>query len=183
MSAYGDQDESWASARPLWNQHAYSITNINDDLSVPMDATPNFTLYNSWHSAMAVTDAEALRYDLSGTINNVCEDDCDKGVVVVTYQIFNMSEAPFEGEVNVSFYASFGSTKELLDTITVDLELAAGMTTEGLTGYLPADATSGSDGLIMVVDDNGSGTGLVTECSEVDNDDNWGVAICDEVGE
>ena len=56
-------------------------------------------------------------------------------------------------------------------------------TTEGLTSYLRSENTLGSDGLIMVVDDNGSGTGLVTECSEVDNDDSWGVAICDEVGE
>ena len=183
VSAYGDQDESWAPARDVWNQHAYSITNINDDLSVPVDATPNFTIYNSWHSAMAVTDAEALQYDLSGIINNVCEDDCDKGVVVVTYQLFNMSETPFEGEVNVSFYASFGSTKTLIDTVSVELNLAPGTTTEGLTSYLPADTSIGSDGLIMAVDDNGSGTGLVTECSEVDNDDNWGVAICDEVDE
>ncbi len=180
ISAYGDQDESWASARDVWNQHAYSITNINDDLSVPIDATPNFTLYNNWHSAMAVTDADALGADLSGTINNVCEDDCDKGVVVVTYQVFNLSEEPFEGPVNVSFYARFGSTKTLIETVTVELSLDAGTTTEGITSYLRSENTLGSDGLIMVVDDNGSGTGLITECSEIDNDDNWGVAICDE---
>jgi len=183
VSAYGDADGSWAPARDVWNQHAYSITNINDNLSVPVDATPNFTLYNSWHSAMAVTDAEALRFDLSGTINNVCEDDCDKGVLVVTYQIFNLSEQAFEGEVNVAFYATFGETKVLIESVSVDLSLDAGTTTEGLTSYLQADNTHGSDGLIMVVDDNGSGTGLVTECSEIDNDDNWGVAICDEVSE
>ena len=30
----GDASESWVSARSVWNQHAYSITNINDDLSI-----------------------------------------------------------------------------------------------------------------------------------------------------
>ena len=183
VSAYGDLDESWAPARQVWNQHAYSITNVNDDLSIPVDATPNFQTYNSWHSAMAVTDSEALRYDLSGTINNVCEDDCDKGVVVVTYQIFNLSETRFEGPVLVSFYADFDGAKRLVETVEVSINLDSGTTTEGITSYLRADETFGSDGLIMVVDDNGTGTGMVTECSEIDNDDAWGVAICDEVSE
>jgi hypothetical protein len=167
----------------VWNQHAYSITNVNDDLSIPVDATPNFTTYNSWHSAMAVSDAEALRMDLSGTINNVCEDDCDKGVVVVTYQIFNLSETLFEGPLNVSFYAEHGDTMSLVETIELELSLASGTTTEGITSYLHAEETIGSEGLIMVVDDNGSGTGMVTECSEIDNTDKWGVAICDELSE
>ncbi len=183
VSAYGDLDESWAPARTVWNQHAYSITNVNDNLSIPVDATPNFTTYNSWHSAMAVTDAEALRFDLSGTINNVCEDDCDKGVVVVTYQIFNLSEARFEGPLMVSFYADFGDEKVLVDTIELSLSIESGTTTEGITSYLHAADTIGSEGLIMVVDDNGMGTGMVTECSEIDNDDSWGVAICDELSE
>jgi outer membrane protein assembly factor BamB len=183
VSAYGDLDESWAPSRKVWNQHAYSITNVNDDLSIPVDATPNFTTYNSWHSAMAVSDAEALRMDLSGTINNVCEDDCDKGVVVVTYQIFNLSETLFEGPLNVSFYAEHGDTMSLVETIELELSLASGTTTEGITSYLHAEETIGSEGLIMVVDDNGSGTGMVTECSEIDNTDKWGVAICDELSE
>ena len=103
--------------------------------------------------------------------------------MVVTYQIFNLSEEAFEGEVNVSFYATFGSTKTLIETVVVELSLESGTTTEGITSYFHSENTLGSDGLIMVVDDNGSGTGHFTECSEIDNDDNWGVAICDEVSE
>ena len=32
--------ESFASARPLWNQHAYQVSNINDDFTVPERAAP-----------------------------------------------------------------------------------------------------------------------------------------------
>ena len=57
----------------------------------------------------------------------------------------------------------------------------AGLSRESFrVSIFSSDDTLGSDGLIMVVDDNGSGTGLISECSEIDNDDSWGVAICDE---
>ena len=31
----GSANNDWQYARPVWNEHAYSITNINDDLSIP----------------------------------------------------------------------------------------------------------------------------------------------------
>ena len=181
VSAYGDLDESWAPARMLWNQHAYSITNINDDLTIPTDATPNFTLYNSWHSGLARTaDEGVLRDDLTGLINNVCEDDCAAGYLAVTYQVANRSEEVFEGPVLVSFYAQFPGDDILVDTIEVELSLPSGMSSEGMTAFIPSDSAFGSEGLRMVVDDDGTGTGLITECSEFDNGDNWGLALCDE---
>src|SRR5262245_58181145 len=38
----------WMPSRPLWNQHAYHITNINDDLTVPVSETPNWLSYNNY---------------------------------------------------------------------------------------------------------------------------------------
>ena len=37
IKVYRDSHDRWASSRPLWNQHAYNITNINDDGTVPED--------------------------------------------------------------------------------------------------------------------------------------------------
>jgi outer membrane protein assembly factor BamB len=179
ISAYGDLDESWASARPLWNQHAYSITNVNDDLSIPVDATPNFTLYNNWHAGVARVDADALVDDLTGIINNVCEDDCDLGYLLITFQVANRSERVFEGTIPVSFYADFDDGRVLVDTVEVDLSLASAMSSEGINVAIDATTAIGASGLVMRVDDDGSGTGIVTECSELDNVDSWGVAICD----
>jgi hypothetical protein len=179
ISAYGDLDESWAPARPIWNQHAYSITNVNDDLSIPMDATPNFTLYNNWHAGVAMVGADALIHDLTGIINNVCEDDCDLGYLVVTFQVANRSERVFEGTIPVSFYADFDDGRVLVDTVEVDISLASARSSEGINVLLDATTAMGASGLMMRVDDDGTGTGMVTECSELDNVDNWGVAICD----
>ncbi|WP_353572585.1 FG-GAP-like repeat-containing protein [Candidatus Albibeggiatoa sp. nov. BB20] len=35
VRVFQNKENSWMPARNIWNQHAYSITNINDDLSIP----------------------------------------------------------------------------------------------------------------------------------------------------
>ena len=44
IKALGNPDAgcSWANARAIWNQHAYSITNINDDGTIPVDIKVNW---------------------------------------------------------------------------------------------------------------------------------------------
>jgi hypothetical protein len=85
----------------------------------------------------------------------------------------------FEGTIPVSFYADFDDGRVLVDTVEVDLSLASAMSSEGINVAIDATTAIGASGLVMRVDDDGSGTGIVTECSELDNVDSWGVAICD----
>jgi|GEM_PF-998876 len=42
IRVYSGANGNWANTRQVWNQHAYSVTNINDDLSVPRTVTPNW---------------------------------------------------------------------------------------------------------------------------------------------
>jgi hypothetical protein len=35
IRVYHDTQEGWARTRPIWNQHAYSVTNVNDNGSIP----------------------------------------------------------------------------------------------------------------------------------------------------
>lgn len=39
---YGDRRDYWGPARSIWNQHAYDITNVNDDGSIPRQAAPSW---------------------------------------------------------------------------------------------------------------------------------------------
>ncbi len=43
--------EAWKPARPVWNQHAYSITNVNDDATIPATPIPNVEVYNTFRVA------------------------------------------------------------------------------------------------------------------------------------
>jgi transglutaminase-like putative cysteine protease len=43
-------DELWADSRPLWNQHNYHVTNINDDWSTPAAEQNSWELYNTYRT-------------------------------------------------------------------------------------------------------------------------------------
>jgi hypothetical protein len=43
-------DRGWGSARPLWNQHTYHITNINDDLSIPGSEPDSWDAHNTFRT-------------------------------------------------------------------------------------------------------------------------------------
>jgi hypothetical protein len=45
---FKDPMNRWMPSRPLWNQHTYHITNINDDGSIPASEPPNWTHYNNY---------------------------------------------------------------------------------------------------------------------------------------
>ena len=40
----------WADSRPLWNQHNYHVTNINDDWSVPISEPNSWELHNTYRT-------------------------------------------------------------------------------------------------------------------------------------
>ncbi len=52
-------DGYWGPARPLWNQHTYHITNINDDLTVPASELNGWEGHNTYRSQF--TPAQAQR--------------------------------------------------------------------------------------------------------------------------
>ncbi len=48
VRVFQDANNAWAPTRNIWNQHAYSITNINDDLSVPAHPVPSWKASNTF---------------------------------------------------------------------------------------------------------------------------------------
>ena len=159
VSVYGDRDASWAPGRKLWNQHAYSITNINDDLTVPTTATPNFTTFNSWHSALDRVDGTPL-VDLAADVVDLCLDDCDEGTVLVTLRLLNRSEAAIDAGTPMAVYARRGAVDTLLGMVVVPDVVAGGWSSESYTLSLDAADLSGADALVVVADDNGTTTFL-----------------------
>ena len=76
---FGDANSSWRPGRKTWNQHAYHITNINDDGSIPTVADQNWKTYNSFRSGdMSIGDGTAAP-DLKMAMADVCETSCSEG--------------------------------------------------------------------------------------------------------
>lgn len=177
LSVYGDVNDSWMPARKVWNQHAYDITNINDDLSVPLDPTPGFADTNTWHSAIATT-GESLVNDVSAEILEICEDDCDQGYVWVTARALNYAAEDLEAGLHVALYGRSGGVDSYLADTVLEAPIRSGWSSEGLVFHVEADLLDGADSLWFAADDDGTGTGALLECAETNNGFQWNGPFC-----
>ena len=48
LRVYGSASDSWMPTRSLWNQHAYSITNVNDDGTIPAVTASSWSGHNTF---------------------------------------------------------------------------------------------------------------------------------------
>ena len=170
FSVYRDVNNSWAPARPVWNQFAYSITNINDDLTVPVNATPNFTTYNNYRSANALPPGEALAADLEVEILATCSDDCDRGWYTVTARARNSGAVDVEPGLSFALYTEKDGTLESVATAVTVEGTKSGKTSEAVSFSVKSAKLDGAEAIWVYVDDNGSGTGTLTECDEENNE-------------
>jgi len=181
LSVYGDADDSWADTREVWNQHAYSVTNINDDLSIPTTATPGFRAYNTWHAAPASDgwDGDGPAVDLEGEILDVCETECGAGQVYVTLRVMNRGSDALSDPVDVALYAVIAGADELVGVATLTGTLDGGWASAAITLEVDAAELDGASSLWLVVDDDGTGAGSIDECSESNNGALWGGPFCE----
>jgi len=76
VAVYESETRSWLPTRSIWNQHAYSITNVNDDGSIPRYPTPNWLAgYNNFRcNSPGRGQPPAPAADLTVTIQRVCSN-------------------------------------------------------------------------------------------------------------
>jgi hypothetical protein len=58
---FGDVRDNWVPTRPIWNQHAYHITNITVDGTVPYPETPSWTQTNTYRTNEQGTGSSPAR--------------------------------------------------------------------------------------------------------------------------
>jgi hypothetical protein len=79
ITVIGSETNSWAPARPVWNQHAYSISNIGDDLSVPLVQVPNWSRWNNFRAGAPIEGLANWQSDLFIAATDECEAGCISG--------------------------------------------------------------------------------------------------------
>ena len=166
----GDLNESWVSARPVWNQHAYSITNINDDLSLPMYSESNWPEYNSFHSGdIRLNNGEGANLiDLQPIVADICEVECDRETVKVAIQTGNAGLRDASGQLDVKFYTEIDGVLNEVITVSEEVLIRSG-TSLGGAQYTFDMASLPESNLIISVDDNGIEGGVFEECDEENN--------------
>jgi hypothetical protein len=167
VTVIGDADDSWMPARPIWNQHTYSITNVLDDGGIPPVPTTNWLTYNNFRSGDLAAASGGAMSDAIPELVDVCTVECDDGLLRVVFRVGNGGVEPLPPGVVASLYARHDSGWVLLDTRATPAPVAPGETTPGWVFDLNPDHVP--HGVLRFVVDDDDGTSWITECHEDNN--------------
>lgn len=94
VTVYGDKDKSWRPARKIWNQHAYYITNVNDDGTIPQVPAPNYKAYNNFRSGDLSPPDGKKTPDAVLEVSAPCLLECKDGKLVLWVNPGNIGASP-----------------------------------------------------------------------------------------
>ncbi len=102
LEIWGDARSRWVGTRPIWNQHAYHVTNIEEDGSVPHPEVPSWTMLNAYRQNPSDARELLAAPDLWGGRGRArCAPD---GSATLRVEVANWGLAPVEAGVVVGFY-------------------------------------------------------------------------------
>jgi len=172
-----DRLDRWASSRPLWNQHAYSVTNIEDDLSVPPAGawTQNFTvdeLNNYRQNRQGASAAEDLP-DITGKLEDTACTFAGADIVLEG-TVCNRGLKPVAAALPATFYQGEDTAGAVLCVAYTAEPVPVGECRE--VSCEIGDEISGV--ITMVVNDDGMGGALTVECNTENNTDQVEIFEC-----
>ncbi|MCB9706938.1 MAG: VCBS repeat-containing protein [Myxococcales bacterium] len=163
-----DRLDRWASSRGVWNQHAYAVTNANDDCTIPKTSewTPNHLvpgLNNFRQNAQGEVGAEAQPDITSEFKVPYCE--YDGAVTTLHAEVCNRGLKTVGAGLNTAFYG--GDPEMLLCVATYDQNLEAGECV-----IVSCDVMGEVMGKVHVEgNDDGMGGKTTVECIDTNNGD------------
>ena len=167
ITVFGHDGDGWPKSGTTWHVHDFAVTNINSDGSVPAKPDPSWVKYNVFRARPAVDDPATA--DLAINFTEYCVASCeDDGIVRIALQAQNMGGNPSKDPTPWALYA-IDNELTLITTGTLP-EIAAGEKTAGWEVVITA-AQYGRGGLMVVIDDDGTGNGENGECVEDNNVD------------
>ena len=176
VSVLGDKNDSWQAGTPVWNQHAYSITNVLNRSRIPKFPEPNWLSYNSFRSGDLSSNTGGARSDAVLEFLGVCSDGCASGDVRIAVRLGNSGVAAIPAGVPVSAYVETPQGRVWLETQLVTEILPAGATSEPLM-FEFSQTMPGANPVVLVADD-GNGQSLLAECHEDNNEVSVSAPFC-----
>ncbi|MEO8701800.1 MAG: hypothetical protein ABI867_17275 [Kofleriaceae bacterium] len=162
-----DKVDRWTSTRTIWNQHAYSVTNIDQGGTVPRTSQwlQNWTqpgLNNYRQNSPGEGIVPGAIPDLTvKQVKVTCDGPTDAPLIVA--EVCNRGTEPVGAGLPVSFYAA-GPPLELHCT-----ELTTAPLLPGICTTVGCDWLASNGPAIVSVDDRGMGAGIDLECREDNN--------------
>ena len=181
LRVYRDALDRWADSRPMWNQHAYSVTNINDDGSVPSTSEwqQNFVTdgLNNYRQNRASPGGANLLPDITSILSrdNICQGNGDS--ITLTGSVCNRGLRVVGADMPATFYIGPPEDGNILCVSYTQGPVQLGdeclpVSCE-ITEDLPANAE-----IYLKVNDDGKGNRTTEECDETNNVDLIAVPEC-----
>ncbi|MBX3191962.1 MAG: hypothetical protein KF819_33535 [Labilithrix sp.] len=111
IRVFEDAADRWVRSRSIWNQHAYAVTHVDEDGTIPKTST--------WAKNWTQPKLNNFRQNVPGNQNATDIGDftaqatatyvCDNGKAILSSPICNRGTAPVGSGVSVGFYV--GTTK------------------------------------------------------------------------
>ncbi len=167
------EPRGWLGGRQIWNQHAYNIVNINDDLTIPESPTPNWPFHNNFRSG-DVNPVYGSDAPDAIPLTDDCNYDCDDGVVRLQVRLANQGTATLRTNMKLTVYDADSGDVLAVENISPPLE--PGEASDPFEYAFEAELV-GDEGLLVSVDD-ADGIEAVRECDEDNNDVLLETATC-----
>ena len=161
---FRDSMDRWAASRPLWNQHAYSVTHVRDDGTIPRTS--------EWVANHGDADLNNFRMNAQGDLDRtgaadltvaLADDVCGAmGATTLVARVCNRGTNPVPDGARVVFYEDEAETTIACET-TLPRLLDVGGCTEVSCDYTIPDGEMPS--ITVVVDPDGE----VFECRDGNN--------------
>jgi hypothetical protein len=167
VRVFGDSQGSWVRTRRIWNQHAYHITNVNEDGSIPQHELPNWKQpgLNNFRQ----NKAPGNEFSAPDAIVTLLRPDCD-GTYALVATVTNIGEAALPAGIVIGFYAGTPPSATRLGGVPTQRVLLAAQS-EDVILQLPSPPPGVKEGgvpLYAVVDDGSPAHPSWREC-RVDN--------------
>ncbi len=162
----GDASDEWVSARQVWNQQAYYITNVDDDLGIPSPGPANWPIHNNFRQGAPGSFSAQAAANLSPWTYDPCQPACGDDVDVLV-QVANDGLIQASADLVLAIYGEDGlGDRTLLTSTTLGAPLLSGGVSAAYPFTFPAADLAGYVALIAVVDDDQASN----ECDEYDNE-------------
>lgn len=167
ITVFGHFTNGWPKSGPTWSVHDFALTNINSDGSVPARPEPYWVKHNVFRARPAIDDPATS--DLTIEFTEHCVASCvGDGLVRIALQAQNVGTKTSFGPTPWALYA-VDDTVSLIATGTLP-KIAPGEKTAGWEVDILA-TQFGRAGLMVAIDDDGTGVGVNEECVEDNNQD------------
>lgn len=178
VTVFSDADRSWRAGRPIWNQHGYSITNVNDDGSIPREQDTNWLTYNNFRSGDLTPGVGYSGPDLVAKIEDVCVDECSLGNLTVWVTVGNQGYSDVTDPFSIEIIGETNAGEVILNTVSWTVGLVQGHQSDSLAIELMGVPTPLYDIKVAVDGGNSESLSEINECYETNNEDTWGAVLC-----